>query len=366
MLNSIGLQNIGVTALVRDFAPVYETWRVPVVVSIMGFTVGEYAEVAARLEGAAGFSGIELNLSCPNTERGGIEFGQDPDAAADVVRRVMRATTLPVIAKLTPNVADPTIVAKAVVDAGAHALCVGNTLVGMSMDRRRGRPEIAATFAGLSGPALKPVALRQVYQVAGAVERAGDRLRRHLDRRGRDRLLAGRRERGAGGHCDLRQPAGAAAGAGRHRALLLRARRQQRQRACRSGSREDGGRRPVNPVRTGMGLFVDVAGSAMWAAAGFFIVARVISPAAGAVLALGIFLSALTIMLTARFQESRARALLSGVCPRCSSFLRQAHSHRRWDTERQRWLAPLTAWECAGCGYGHEEPAPCNSCPESA
>ena len=132
--------------------------------------MGEYAEVAARLEGVDGFAGIELNLSCPNTERGGIEFGQDPEAAADVVRRVMRATTLPVIAKLTPNVADPTLVAKAVVDAGAHALCVGNTLVGMTMDRERGRPEIAATFAGLSGPALKPVALRQVYQVAGAVD----------------------------------------------------------------------------------------------------------------------------------------------------------------------------------------------------
>ncbi|HEY7466966.1 MAG TPA: dihydroorotate dehydrogenase [Dehalococcoidia bacterium] len=170
MLNSIGLQNVGVAALVRDYAPTYETWRVPVIVSIMGFSVGEYAEVAARLEGVAGFAGIELNLSCPNTERGGIEFGQEAAAAADVVRRVMRATTLPVIAKLTPNVADPTIVANAVVDAGAHALCVGNTLVGMSMDRERGRPEIAATFAGLSGPALKPVALRQVYQVAGAVD----------------------------------------------------------------------------------------------------------------------------------------------------------------------------------------------------
>ena len=170
MLNSIGLQNIGVAALVRDLAPVYETWRVPVIVSIMGFTVGEYAEVAARLEGVTGFSGIELNLSCPNTERGGIEFGQEPDAAADVVRRVMRATTLPVIAKLTPNLADPKPVAQAVVGAGAHALCVGNTLVGMAMDRDRKRPAIAATYAGLSGPALKPVQLRQVYEVAGAVD----------------------------------------------------------------------------------------------------------------------------------------------------------------------------------------------------
>jgi dihydroorotate dehydrogenase (NAD+) catalytic subunit len=170
MLNSIGLQNVGVSALVRDLAPVYATWRTPVVASIMGFTAGEYAEVAARLEGVEGFAGIELNLSCPNTERGGIEFGQDPGSAADVVRRVTRETTLPVIAKLTPNVSDPIPIARAVVDAGADALCCGNTLVGMAMDTRRGRPVIGATFAGLSGPALKPVALRVVYQVAGAVD----------------------------------------------------------------------------------------------------------------------------------------------------------------------------------------------------
>jgi dihydroorotate dehydrogenase (NAD+) catalytic subunit len=170
MLNSIGLQNVGVSAMVRDLAPVYETWRVPVIASIMGFTVGEYAEVAARLEGVAGFSALELNLSCPNTERGGIEFGQEPEAAADVIRRVMRASTLPVIAKLTPNVTDPTLVARAAVEAGAHALCVGNTLVGMAIDRERSRPAIAATYAGLSGPALKPVQLRQVHLIAAAVD----------------------------------------------------------------------------------------------------------------------------------------------------------------------------------------------------
>jgi len=170
MLNSIGLQNVGISALVRDLAPVYARWRVPVVASIMGFTAGEYAEVARRLEGVEGFAGVELNLSCPNTERGGIEFGQDPDAAADVVRRVTRETTLPVIAKLSPNVTDPTTIARAVVAAGADALCCGNTLVGMAMDSERGRPVIGATVAGLSGPALKPVALRVVYQVAGAVD----------------------------------------------------------------------------------------------------------------------------------------------------------------------------------------------------
>ena len=170
MLNSIGLQNVGVNTLIRDLAPVYATWRVPVVASIMGFTVQEYAEVASRLEGVDGLSGVELNLSCPNTERGGIEFGQEPDAAASVVRGVLRATTLPIIAKLTPNVADPRVVAEAVVDAGANALCAGNTLVGMAMDLERRKPVLATTFAGLSGPAIKPVALRQVYQIAGAVD----------------------------------------------------------------------------------------------------------------------------------------------------------------------------------------------------
>jgi dihydroorotate dehydrogenase (NAD+) catalytic subunit len=170
MLNSIGLQNIGVSALVRDLAPVFEKWRVPVIVSIMGFTVQEYADVAERLEGVDGFGGIELNLSCPNTERGGIEFGQDAESAADVVKRVLRSTTLPVIAKLTPNVTDPVVIAEAVARAGAHALCVGNTLVGMAMDPEKRRPAIAATYAGLSGPALKPVQLRQVYKIAEAVQ----------------------------------------------------------------------------------------------------------------------------------------------------------------------------------------------------
>ena len=170
MLNSIGLQNIGVTALIRDMAPVYAAWRVPVIASILGSTVGEYAEVAARLEGVPGIAALELNISSPNAQRGGMEFGQDPETAAAVTFVVVRATTLPVIVKLTPNVADPRVVARAVVEAGAHALCVGNTLQAMAIDIRSRRPVIAATFAGLSGPALKPVALRQVYQVAGAVD----------------------------------------------------------------------------------------------------------------------------------------------------------------------------------------------------
>jgi dihydroorotate dehydrogenase (NAD+) catalytic subunit len=170
MLNSIGLQNIGVAALLRDLCPVYEAWRVPVVVSVLGSTPEEYGEVAARLEGAPGVGGIEVNISSPNAQRGGMEFGQDPESAAAVTRAVVRATTLPVIVKLTPNVADPRVVAQAAVEAGAHGLCVGNTLQAMAIDPATGRPVIGMVFSGLSGPALKPVALRQVYQVAGAVD----------------------------------------------------------------------------------------------------------------------------------------------------------------------------------------------------
>jgi dihydroorotate dehydrogenase (NAD+) catalytic subunit len=170
MLNSIGLQNIGVAAMLRDLCPVYETWRVPVIASILGSTVEEYGDVAARLENAPGIAALELNISSPNAQRGGMEFGQDPETAAAVTRGVVRSTTLPVIVKLTPNVADPRIIARAVVEAGAHALCVGNTLQAMLVDTGRKAPVIGMTFAGLSGPALKPVNLRQVYQVAGAVD----------------------------------------------------------------------------------------------------------------------------------------------------------------------------------------------------
>jgi len=170
MLNSIGLQNVGVRKLIRDFAPVWERWRVPVIVSILGATVGEYAACASALEGVAGVAGLELNISSPNAQQGGMEFGQDARVAADVTAACVRATTLPIIVKLTPNVTDITAVARAVVDVGADALCVVNTLQAMSIDAFARRPRIARTFAGLSGPAMKPVALRMVWQVCGAVD----------------------------------------------------------------------------------------------------------------------------------------------------------------------------------------------------
>lgn len=170
MLNSIGLQNPGVDVVIDRYAPIWARWDVPAIVSVLGATVEEYAAVAERLDGVPGVAGIELNISSPNAQRGGMEFGQDPDAASAVTDAVVRATTLPVVVKLTPNVADIVSIARAVVDAGASALCVINTLQAMAVDARNGRPAIGATFAGLSGPAIKPVGLRMVYQVARAVD----------------------------------------------------------------------------------------------------------------------------------------------------------------------------------------------------
>jgi dihydroorotate dehydrogenase (NAD+) catalytic subunit len=170
MLNAIGLQNPGVDAVVRKLAPRWARWRTPVIVSILGSTIEEYGEVAARLDGVDSISGIEVNISSPNAKRGGMEFGQQADTAAAVTEAVVRATALPVIVKLTPNVTDIVSIAREVVNAGADALCVINTLQAMAIDAEGQRPVIGSVFSGLSGPAIKPVALRMVYQVTSAVD----------------------------------------------------------------------------------------------------------------------------------------------------------------------------------------------------
>ena len=170
MLNAIGLQNPGVDAVVRQMAPRWARWRAPVVVSILGATIDEYGRLARKLEGVDGVSAIEVNISSPNAKRGGMEFGQDAETAAAVTDAVVARTTLPVIVKLTPNVSDIVAIARAVVDAGADALCLINTLQAMAIDVHARRPVISSTFAGLSGPAIRPVALRMVYQVAAAVD----------------------------------------------------------------------------------------------------------------------------------------------------------------------------------------------------
>jgi len=170
LLNSVGLQNIGVEAVVKEKAPLWAKWQVPVIVNIAGETKDEYAQVAARLEGVAGISGIEVNVSCPNVACGGMEFGTDPKAAAEVTAAVKEATHLPVVVKLSPNVTDIGVIAKAVADAGADALCLINTVRGMAVDIDNCQPALGNIMGGLSGPAIKPVALYVVYKVAGMVD----------------------------------------------------------------------------------------------------------------------------------------------------------------------------------------------------
>jgi len=169
ILNSVGLQNIGVEALVREKAPIWAGWSVPVLVNIAGNTVDEYAKVASKLEGVAGISGIEVNISCPNVSRGGMQFGTDPLAAADVTQAVKGATSLPVMVKLSPNVTDIVPIAQAVEKAGADAISLINTVGGMAIDVKGRRPALGNIHGGLSGPAIKPVALLMVYRVAGCV-----------------------------------------------------------------------------------------------------------------------------------------------------------------------------------------------------
>ncbi len=170
VLNSIGLQNIGVKALINEKAPVWAGWRVPVIVNIAGDTADEYGELAKALDGIKGVSGLEVNISCPNVKAGCALFGADPAAAAEVVDAVRSATSLPVIVKLTPNTPDIVRVAAAAAKAGADAVSLVNSYRGMSIDISKRRPAFNNITAGLSGPAIKPLALALVYEVAGAVD----------------------------------------------------------------------------------------------------------------------------------------------------------------------------------------------------
>jgi len=170
LLNSIGLQNIGVKALIKEKAPLWASWRVPVIVNIAGETVDDYVKLANGLDGVAGVSGIEVNISCPNIKAGGAEFGANPEPAARVTAAVKSATSLPILVKLTPNTSDIVKVAIAVTEAGADAISLINTLKGMYIDITTRQPLLGRKTGGLSGPAIKPIALAMVYEVAGAVE----------------------------------------------------------------------------------------------------------------------------------------------------------------------------------------------------
>lgn len=171
MLNAVGLQNPGVDRVISEELPNLRTiFHKPVMANVSGFSIDEYSETCARLDACDQVGWLEVNISCPNVRHGGMSFGTDPACAAEVTRAVKAVTTKPVIMKLSPNVTDITAIAKACADAGADGLSLINTLMGMRIDLRTRRPILANATGGLSGPAVFPVALRMVWQVARAVD----------------------------------------------------------------------------------------------------------------------------------------------------------------------------------------------------
>ena len=171
MLNAVGLQNPGVDAVISEELPkLAKVFHKPVIANVSGFSVAEYAEVCGRLDAEPQVGWLEVNISCPNVHGGGMSFGTDPKAAAEVTRAVKRVTTKPVIVKLSPNVTDIVSIAKACEDAGADAVSLINTVMSMRIDLKTRRPVLANTTGGLSGPAIFPLALRMVWQVYETVK----------------------------------------------------------------------------------------------------------------------------------------------------------------------------------------------------
>jgi dihydroorotate dehydrogenase (NAD+) catalytic subunit len=169
MLNAIGLQNVGLRGVVEEKAPIWARWTVPVVVNISGESIAEFEQLAGTLDDVPGVAGLELNISCPNIRAGGQLFADDARSAAAVTRACRAASTLPLMVKLSPNVGNVVEIALAVEEAGADCISVANTLLGMLIDVDRRRPYLANVTGGLSGPAVRPVIVRMVYQVAAAV-----------------------------------------------------------------------------------------------------------------------------------------------------------------------------------------------------
>ncbi len=170
MLNSVGLQNPGVDYVIEKELPWLSKYDVSVIVNVSGHSLEEYGEIVERLDRAEGVDGVEINISCPNVKEGGMSFGTDPAIAEDVIKLVRGKTKLPVIAKLSPNVTDIAEIAKAVEAGGANAVSLINTVLGMAIDIKKRRPVLANIVGGLSGPAIKPIAVRMVWQVAQAVK----------------------------------------------------------------------------------------------------------------------------------------------------------------------------------------------------
>ncbi|MGI8962857.1 MAG: dihydroorotate dehydrogenase [Bryobacteraceae bacterium] len=166
MINSVGLQNVGVVAFIRDKLPKLRKLTVPVFVNVFGYCDDDYLEVIRALEDTQGIAAYELNVSCPNTEKGGMFFSSDPTLLSELVRRVRHAATRPIIVKLSPNVARIEPFARAAEEAGADAISLVNTFVSLAIDIDTRMPRLGAGFGGLSGPAIKPIALRMVCEAA--------------------------------------------------------------------------------------------------------------------------------------------------------------------------------------------------------
>ncbi len=170
MLNAIGLQNVGVDAFIEEKLPPLRKFSTAIFANIFGNSTEDYVAVTERLEAAEGIAGYEINVSCPNTKQGGMIFGSDPSLTHEVTAAIKQVARRPVIVKLSPNVTDIALIARAAEDAGADGLSVVNTLLGMAIDLEARRPVLPNITGGLSGPAIKPIALRMVYQVATAVK----------------------------------------------------------------------------------------------------------------------------------------------------------------------------------------------------
>lgn len=166
MLNAIGLQNVGVDDFIEKKLPLLKGVRTHVIANIFGETIEDYMEVARKLDGVKGVSALEINISCPNVKKGGIVFGTDPQEAFRVVSAIRKSTSMPLITKLSPNVADIRVMVKAAEDAGTDAISLINTLTGMVIDVEKRRPVLATATGGLSGPAIRPVAVRMVWQAS--------------------------------------------------------------------------------------------------------------------------------------------------------------------------------------------------------
>ncbi len=170
MINAIGLQNVGVEAFLSEKLPELKAYKTPIIANIFGETINEYGELAKRLDSAGGVAALEINISCPNVKKGGMSFGTDPREAYKVIKKVRASTSLPVITKLSPNVSDIRPMVRAAEDAGTDAVSLINTIPAMAIDVERKTPRIARGIGGLSGPAIRPIAVRMVWEAYNAAK----------------------------------------------------------------------------------------------------------------------------------------------------------------------------------------------------